>query len=368
MQSPKIMANLPLPHEHSPEGKRILYGVCGEGMGHAIRSGVVIEYLQKKNDVTIFAIDRAYDYLSQKFDKIYHIEGLNTVYNYDQINNVKTLISYCTDLPQGLNYNLHLMYNVAKTFKPDIIISDFEFYSNILSKILRIPLISLDNTHVITQCDSKVSKEYLSDSLIARSVVKSVLQRPRYYLINSFFFPPVKNPKNVKMFPPILRGSILRLKPTQEEHILVYQSTDSNLKLIDLLAGLDDEFIIYGFHKEEKKGNLTFKCFNEDEFFEDLSSARAVITNGGFTLISEALYLGKPVFSIPVKKHFEQILNAVYLERLKYGEFHEDPDKDDLEKFLLKLDFYRKHIKNNFRHDKNQSILRELDKIIYQIT
>lgn len=348
--------------------KRILYGVCGEGMGHAIRDGVIIEHLLERNDVTIFASDRAYDYLSRKFEDVYRIGGFKTVYEANQVNNTRTLINNIKDLPQDLKNNLRLMYSVAKASKPDIIISDFEFYSNLLSKILRIPLISLDNMHVMTQCDIQVSKEYLSERITAEGVVRSFIQLPRYYLITSYFFPHVKNPEKVKMFPPILRGSVLRLKSTQGEHIFVYQTSDSNLKLIDLLAGLDDEFIIYGFHKEEKKGNLTFKCFNEDEFFQDLSSARAVITNGGFSLISEALYLGKPVFSIPVKKQFEQIVNAIYLERLKYGEFHEDPDKEDLEKFLLKLDFYRQHIKSKFKHDKNQSLLRELDKIIYQIT
>jgi len=93
-----------------------------------------------------------------------------------------------------------------------------------------------------------------------------------------------------------------------------------------------------------------------------------VITNGGFNVISEAIYLNKPVFSIPVKKQFEQILNAIHLERLGYGEFHEDPDKGDLEKFLLNLDVYKENIESNFVHDGNQAVLRELDEIIEEFT
>jgi uncharacterized protein (TIGR00661 family) len=345
--------------------KRILYSVCGEGMGHAIRSAVVIKHLLEKNEVIIFASDRAYQYLSDKFDDVYEIEGFNTVYEYNQVNNTKTLISNIKDLPMDLEYNLRLMYNVAKAFKPQLIISDFEFYSNLLSKILRIPLISLDNMHVITQCDIKVFNEYLSDRIKAAGVVRSFIQRPRQYLITSYYFPPVKNPDKVKMFPPILRENVLDIKPAEGKHILVYQTTDSNLELLKLLKEFDEEFIVYGFHKNEIDDNLIFKDFNEDEFFEDLASARAVITNGGFTLISEALYLEKPILSIPVKKQFEQILNAIYLKRLEYGEFHEDPDKDDIQKFLENLDVYRENIKTRFQHDENQGIFRELDKIIY---
>jgi len=349
------------------ENKRILYGVCGEGMGHAIRSAVVIEHLLKKNDVVIFASDRAYQYLSDKFDDVYEIEGFNTVYEFNQVNNTKTFINNIKDLPLDLGYNLRLMYSVAKASKPQLIISDFEFYSNILSKILRIPLISLDNMHVMTQCEIEVFNEYLSDRIRAKGVVRSFIQRPNKYLITSFYFPPVKNPNKVKMFPPILRDNVLKLKPVEGNHILVYQTTDSNFELLKLLKEFDDEFIIYGFHKNKRDANLLFKDFNEDEFFEDLASARAVITNGGFTLISEALYLEKPILSIPVKKQFEQILNAIYLRRLEYGEFHEDPDKNDIKEFLERLDFYRNNIKTRFKHDENQSIFQELDEILSNI-
>jgi uncharacterized protein (TIGR00661 family) len=356
-------------HFGHPEGKkRILYGVCGEGMGHAIRSGVIINHLLENNEVTIFASGRAYQYLSEKFDDVYHIEGFNTVYEDNQVNNTRTLIKNIKDLPQDLGYNLRLMYNVAKAYKPDLILTDFEFYSNILSKILRVPLISVDNMHAIVHCDISVYPEYLSDRIRAAGVIRSFIQRPRYCLITSYFFPNVKNPERVKMFPPVLREKVLELKPTLGKHILVYQTSDSNIELLELLKEFDDEFIIYGFHKNEKTNNLTFKSFNEDEFFEDLASARAVVTNGGFNLISEALYLEKPVLSIPVKKQFEQILNAIFLVRLEYGEFHEDPDKEDIKKFFSKLEFYRDNIKSRFKHDKNRAILQELDEIIEDLT
>ncbi len=140
------------------------------------------------------------------------------------------------------------------------------------------------------------------------------------------------------------------------------------MKLIELLKEFDDKFIIYGFYKEGVEGNLSFRNFNEEDFFDVLASSRAVITNGGFNVISEAIYLNKPVFSIPVKKQFEQILNAIHLERLGYGEFHEDPDKGDLEKFLLNLDVYKENIESNFVHDGNQAVLRELDEIIEEFT
>ncbi len=366
----------------SPEiGKKILYGVCGEGMGHAIRSGVIVEHLLGKNEVSIFAHGRSYDYLSEKFDNVHQIGGFNTVYEANQVNSAKTFLNGIKDLPLDLHKNLTYMQYFAKEFQPDIIISDFEFYTNLLSKILRVPFISLDHTHVVTHCQTEVPYKYLKDKLKAEGVVRSFIQLPSVYLITSFYYPPLVNPGRVRIFPPVIRKRILRLKGKEETikgdertikgkegtHIFVYQTSTSNTELIKLLKETDYRFIIYGFHKDQEDENLSYRSFNENSFYHDLASCQAVITNGGFNLISEALYLNKPVFSVPVKKQFEQVLNAIYLEKLGFGEFHEDPLKDDLEKFMLKLDFYRQNIKSNFTHDGNQTILQELDKLIQEL-
>lgn len=347
-----------------PDQKRIIYSVCGEGMGHAIRGRVLLNHLTKNNEVHIFASDRAYDYLSAHFDNVYKIGGFNTVYEDNTVQNTKTFIKGMKDLPGDLKKSLRLMYSVAKAVKPQIIISDFEFYSNLLSKILRVPLISLDNMHVLTQAELDVPRKFRTDRIAAESVVRSFIQMPTFYLITSYFYPPLKNSNKTKYFPPVLREAIMGLKPYNGGHVLVYQTSDSNERLLDILKEFDDEFIVYGFHRDEQVENLLFKSFNEDEFFTDLSQARAVIANGGFTLISEALYLGKPVLSVPVKKQFEQILNALYLERLGYGEFHDELEREDIENFLSKLDEYRENIHLNYFHDQNQSILKELDLLI----
>ena len=46
---------------------RILYGVVGEGMGHAMRSAVVLEHLVSRgHEVAIFVSGRAAEYLSAR--------------------------------------------------------------------------------------------------------------------------------------------------------------------------------------------------------------------------------------------------------------------------------------------------------------
>ncbi len=339
--------------------KRIIYSVCGEGLGHAIRSGVILEELNKKYDILIFASDRAYNYLSQKFDNVHEIYGFNTVYEDNTVKNKKTFVKAMKALPRDLKASLGLLYKLARDFKPDIIVSDFEFYASLLSNLLRIPLISIDNMHVITRCEIDYPDKYKKEKLKAEGVVRSFIVRPERYIIISYFYPEIKNPEKTVIFPPVLRKEIMDLKPSYEDHILVYQTSKSNIKLINTLKKFKDNFIIYGFDKNENDGNLEFKSFNEDQFFDDLKNARAVITNGGFTLISESLFLKKPIYSIPVKGQFEQILNAVYLDSLGYGEFHEEIDEKNLKNFFKKLPEYRENLKKYDGGD-NKALIKEL--------
>ncbi len=47
---------------------KILYGVVGEGMGHAMRSRVVLEHLVAQgHELEIMASGRATDFLSKRF-------------------------------------------------------------------------------------------------------------------------------------------------------------------------------------------------------------------------------------------------------------------------------------------------------------
>ncbi len=342
---------------------RIIYAACGEGMGHAIRTSVVLKHLNKENEVMVFASGRAYKFLSEKFDNVHEIYGFNTVYENNAVNDRKTFVKAMKNLPRDVKGNIKLLYKTANDFKPDLVISDFEFYSNILSKIIRVPMISIDNMHVITHCRIEIPKRFSRDKLKAEGVVRSFIMRPNKYLITSYFYPEVKNKEKVLMFPPILRKEILDLKPVKGDHVLVYQTSTSNSKLIEILKEMDENFIIYGFNVDKVDHNLIYRKFNEDSFFNDLGSCKAVLANGGFTLISESIYLKKPILSIPVKGQFEQILNAIYLERLGYGEYHEDLEKDIVINFLSKLDLYNKSLQS-YGQDGNKAILKELDNLI----
>jgi uncharacterized protein (TIGR00661 family) len=82
-------------------------------------------------------------------------------------------------------------------------------------------------------------------------------------------------------------------------------------------------------------------------------------------LICEALYLGKPIYSIPLSNTFEQIINGFMVEKKGYGLYDIKPNYKRLNMFFEGLDYYRKNIerdKENFCG--NEELFKCLDSIL----
>lgn len=343
--------------------KVIFYCICGEGMGHAIRSSVIIDRIKDKYDVYIFSSDRAYKYLNEKFDNVYKIGGFNTVYINNKVSNTKTLINALKRNPLNIKEGYEELYKKARKLSPDVIVTDFEIYATMVSKLLSIPLISLDNIHMITQTAIDYPPKHQGEMLKAKGVIKSYVIKPKIHILTSFFYPKIKPKKRAVLYPPVIREDILKLKPTIENHIIVYQTSKESVKLVEQLKSLNEKFIVYGFNKDEVDENLTYKLFNENEFYNDLASAKAVICNGGFTFISEAISLKKPIYSVPAIGNFEQTLNGFYVQKLGYGEYHEEMSPKKVEKFLKRLPKYQEKLAK-VKKTNNDGIVNEL---IYRI-
>jgi uncharacterized protein (TIGR00661 family) len=170
------------------------------------------------------------------------------------------------------------------------------------------------------------------------------------------------------LHPPILRDAILEARPSQGDHVLVYQTSDTFHELIPTLQRLPGRFYVYGLKRDEELGNVTLKGFSEDGFVRDLASARAVLAGGGFSLMGEAVHLGKPLLSVPLKGQFEQTLNALYLASLGYGEYHRELSAEAITGFLDAAPRYAEILKEYpYRNDRNQSIFQALDELIARI-
>jgi len=302
---------------------RILYGVTGEGLGHAMRSRVVAEHLRwQGHEVKLAASGRACDYLRRYFDDVQQIPGFSIAYIRDQVARGRTLARLGRSARPAIRETLALYRRAISGFSPDVCVSDFDSFTHVFGKLFDRPVISLDHQHVIDRCrhPRSVKARLPRDFAFTRAVVRAKLPGCRHYVVTSFYFPPTKRERTT-LVGPILRPEVLALEPTRGEHIVVYQTAIARAELFAALHAVPEQrFVVYARNAEPLvTGNVHVHAFDEPRFLADLASARGVICNGGYTLMSEALYLGKPVLSLPLRHQGEQELNAAYLAELGLG-------------------------------------------------
>lgn len=321
---------------------RILYGVVGEGMGHATRSRVLLEALSQEHEVHIVVSGRAQHYLEKHFKSVHGIWGLTIAYGENRVRTWQTILENLKGSVSGWPRNVRQYFDLAASFKPDVVISDFESFSYYFGMNHRLPVISVDNMQMLNRCahDESLLAGYEDPFTLSRSIVKAKLPGCFHYLVTTFFYPPTRKERTT-LVPSILRPEILAAQSTQGDHLLVYQTATSNSALPQLLKKVGLPCRIYGLRRDLKEDvvedTLTYRPFSESTFIDDLRTARAVVAGGGFTLMSEAVFLRKPMLSIPVVGQFEQVLNALYLQKLSYGAHATVLTEGVLQDFLASL-------------------------------
>jgi uncharacterized protein (TIGR00661 family) len=316
---------------------RILYGVTGEGLGHAMRSRVIAgDLVARGHEVKLVASGRACRYLGRYFDDVQQIPGFTLAYARGGIGRLRTAARIGRSAHSALRDTLALYRRSIAGFQPDACISDFDSFTHMFGKLFDRPVISVDHQHVIDRCQHP--HELASALSLTRAVVRAKLPGCAHYVVTSFYRPPLRRRAlgATTLVGPILRPEVLALMPSTSDHVLVYQTATRDL-VEPLHALADQRFIVYGCGPGGTRGNVTLRDFDETTFLADLASARAVICNGGYTLMSEALYLGKPVLSIPLRRHGEQQLNARYLAALGLGRTARVLDVPTLRAFIATL-------------------------------
>lgn len=346
---------------------KILYGVVGEGMGHAMRSRVILEHLVAQNhDVEIMASGRAVDFLAKRFEGVNKIHGLHMIYEENRVRPAKTLWSNVVTGAVGVPQNIAAYFELLTSFKPQAVVSDFESWTYLYAKTHRLPILSIDNMQIInrTKLPEEIVEGHQAEFQLTKTFIKGKLPWCDDYFITTFFRPPVRKEKT-RLFPPILRPEILSAKRRSGEHLLVYTTGEGNDAFAEALAKTGLECRIYGMRrgleKEQVEGNLRFQPFSEDKFIDDLASCKAVIAGGGFTLMGEAVYLHKPMLAVPLGRQFEQVLNARYLELEGYGKHAETlNDARTILDFVAAVPACEAKLAT-YTQDGNTEILRALD-------
>ena len=403
---------------------KILYGVCGEGMGHATRAAVVIEHLRARGHQVLVvasgqalrvlrsespsraaasefppsvtaALDGAFNEravygragaageerggsLQGESLRVIPIVGLGMRCQDGALDLRGTIEENAQRLPRMLMENAPV-WAEAERFAPDAAITDYDSFVWFFATAHRVPIVSIDNAQVLPRCMHRraLFREHEGGMRALEAFTVAKAPSAQHYIVTTFFYPPVKPhlQSATTLVPPILRSDVLkRLDGTSGrqglseshlgEHVLVYKtgSLDDATFVRPLAQVPEQRFVVYGLRdRGGVPANVDARPFDTGTFLADLASSRGVIGNAGMSLLGEALAFGKPIYGIPVRGQYEQVLNACYLEQLGYGTTSETLEPERLRAFLAHADAYKTAITRVPQHDGNMRLFYTLD-------
>ncbi|MFN0180308.1 MAG: glycosyltransferase family protein [Gemmatimonadales bacterium] len=202
--------------------------------------------------------------------------------------------------------------------RPDLIINFFEPLTGLLqlTRPARVPVVSVAHQHMIGHSAHRAPLGERADQLGLQLFATMV--GCRSWKLALSFYPAADLPRHRTLIgPPILRRELFDLEPTEGGYFLVYLVNHGYHEEIRAWHRANPGTTLHCFYDrpgapevEDVGGGLTFHSLDGEKFLRLMAGCRAVVSTAGFESISEAAWLGKPVYLVPVEHHAEQQWNA----------------------------------------------------------
>lgn len=336
---------------------RILYGVMGDSRGHLSRSLAVAQLMPEHE--YLFVGGGTVQELSGEGYLVESVPMASTIRRNNRVHLSATLVN-AANVFVSRKPVVRRISEIIRSFDPDLILTDYEFFTPLAATALGRPSVSLDHQHVLTHCRYKPPHGQRLNRFLTCSAINRLYSAAELFFIVSFYQLSPVNSSNTEVFAPVVRAAVKEFAPTTGDHALVYFPAGRFEALLPLLQTRKGKFIVYGMGECPPAKNLVFKAESIHGFLEDMASCRYVISNAGHSLMSEALYYGKPVLAFPRDFEYEQLLNAHFLARLGLGAYASSVGTAEriLDIFERRLDEYRARMESHHRLGNEQLIAR----------
>jgi uncharacterized protein (TIGR00661 family) len=280
---------------------KILYGIQLTGNGHITRSVRLIKELKERGAEVDIIASGSCSQISIPYDIKSRRDGISLFYNktggIDWIKTIKRL--------NLKNFISDIDFDASGY---DLAISDFEPVSAWSAKRHGIPSIGFGNQYGFVSPNAPRPN---SPNKISEAFIKMFAKCDSHIALGYQKF------DNFVM-PPIIDHSLLDADITDEGFILVYLPSISNSIIEEEAKKTGIKWKIYSPDTmvESKSGLVETKVLSSSSFKKDLLSCSGVITASGFSTTSEALVLGKKLWSIPIRGQYEQLCNAIALRKM----------------------------------------------------
>ena len=324
----------------------IAVSFSGEGRGHSTRMGALCRHLLKKHNICYWCPENISSFFRSIIPdaRIYPIPLISLVKLHHRVLMLKTAKLNI----RPLFLQRETIDNIVKQLNGldiSLVISDYEPFLPRAARIAKIPVLALNHQLATQKHISPFDMQGVSQ-FVANSFMMPYYS---YSLSSSFFDGDIG---------PILREHIKLKKPSHEDFYVVY------------LKGRMEKIA----RKTLKKLGLKYLSFPDKnhDFADSIASCKGVISAAGHQIISECLHLNKPIFSIPERSQFEQILNAQMLARSGRGTiFYKGKLRQKLKAFIKKIGSYPFHEPDPevsyIFHDDTENALTKIKGIISRI-
>ncbi|WP_434357052.1 glycosyltransferase [Parasalinivibrio latis] len=279
---------------------KILYGVQGTGNGHISRARAIAKALKRHSGVDVQFLlsgreDNGY-FDMEEFGNYQTRTGMTFLTESGKVSYVKTAL-------RSAPFTLLGDIRDLDTREYDLVVSDFEPVTAWAAKQHKTPSLSISH-----QCAFSGNVPVEGESLISRMVMRHFAPTEKKLGLHWYHF------GEDNILPPIVDLDP-KTVPQSQDFYVVYLPFENLDEIVSLLTRYAQRFKV--FHpavKEEREfENVSLLRPSRDCFHQELTSCAGVMSNGGFELPSEALFLGKKLLVKPLSGQFEQMSNVITL-------------------------------------------------------
>jgi len=307
--------------------KKILFAVQGEGRGHMTQSIAMSEIIRQAGmEVCAVLIGKS----AQRQIPDFYYERINApVTAYDSPNfitdvRMKAILKFPTivknlGLLPAFRKSLKLIDQQLKEHQPDLIINFYDPLIGLYYLFYKptIPVVCVAHQYFYHHPEFRFPDRDLLSRISLKVFNKLTAYGSSKKLALSFY--PFNNSEkhSIVVIPPLIREAVYRQKSTEGTYMLVYLVNCGYLEDIHAWHMNNPTIEMHCF-SDRKSGtdveqiheNLFYHALDDRKFLEMMGNCRGIVCTAGFETVCEALYLGKPVFTVPVEGQYEQFCNS----------------------------------------------------------
>jgi uncharacterized protein (TIGR00661 family) len=285
-----------------PKKIKILYAFQGTGNGHAARASEIIPLLEEFAEVDILISGNQSQVKLSRPIK-YNYRGLVFYYtNRGGVSYLKTLFK---------NNLIRLSKKLIKVpvAQYDLVINDFEAITAWSCKLRKKPIIGLSHQAAFSsQKSPRPDKIAFLGEFILRNYAPTKKHIAFHFQSYDDF-----------IFSPVIRADIRAAEVSNLGHYTVYlpaYADDKLIKLLHKIEGVTWHLFSRKAKESRQEANVLIQTIDAQNFAKSMASSAGLLCSAGFEGPSEALFLGKKLFVVPVKGQYEQYCNASSLKQL----------------------------------------------------